>query len=120
MSDFSDLISSYATGTYTVSRISAGSSTYVAGRRQAGSTSTFSIPAVVVPLSGMDLQRLPEGFQSQQTIAIYTTVELKTASSDTAQDADQLNYQGQQYQIENVEHWESGNFWKSIAQRIQL
>lgn len=67
--DVADLVASFTTGTYTVTRRVAA--TYTAGIATPGATSTFTIVAAVVPASGRDLLRLPEGRRSTETKTIY-------------------------------------------------
>jgi hypothetical protein len=96
-----DAIATFATGTYTVTRTGAGS--YSGGILSAGSTSSFSIVASVQPLSGRDLQVLPEGQRTDETRVLYTTTQLLTRTATQAPDS--ISIDGSTYEVFKVEDW---------------
>lgn len=124
------VIGSLASGTYTVTRTGAGAygglpggfpMTFPAydGRYREGTPSTLSIRAVIQPVRGRDLLRLPEGQRTEEMIAIYTETELQTASAPGGGTADVVSYRGKSYQVQTVEAWnELGNFYKAIAAKV--
>lgn len=112
-----DAISSFSTGTYTVTRRAAG--TYVDGVLVLGSSSTFTIDACVQPATGRQIRVLPEGQRSDETIAIWTTTALRTR--DAAGAADEISYKGVTFVVANVKQWEafggdaSGDHYEVLA-----
>lgn len=107
------------TPTATVTRGSAG--TYIAGRLTPGALTTTPLAAVnIQPASGRDLLRLPEGVRTRETIAIWTSAELRTADEATGTPADVVGYGGASYQVELVEDWVGlGGFRKAIAAKVE-
>lgn len=115
--DLSDVIESLATGDYTVTRFAA--TTFTQGRRNAPASSTFEVRAVVYPVSGRSLDRLPEGLRSHETIAVVTETELK--SLELTKEPDLVTYQGAQYQVAVLERWKpSGNFYRAFCTRVAM
>lgn len=113
--DLSDVIEALATGDYTVTRSAA--TTFSQGRRVAGASSTFEVRAVVYPVTGRALDRLPEGLRSHETIAVVTQTELR--SLDATKEPDLVTYQGAQYQVAILERWKpSGNFHRALCTRV--
>jgi len=110
--DLSDVIASLATGTYTVTRQSV--SAYGSdGRLDAPSTTTFSITACVQPVTGRELQRLPEGLQNQEVLAVWSPVELKTQGP--GQDPDLVSIDGDSYEVHKLERWNTlGAYWRAL------
>ena len=69
-------IAIFQTGTYTVTRTAAGTTT--AGRYTPGSTSTFSIDAVVQPVTGREFTPMPEPPAGHETKLLHTVTALQT------------------------------------------
>lgn len=110
-----ELISSLSTGTYTLTRRAAA--TYTAGRPVAGSTTTTTITASVVPASGRDLLRLEEGRRSVETRLVFTTTELRVGVSGTSE-ADLVTIDGASWEVQQVETWPGAvGFYRAIVQR---
>jgi len=65
------VIGSFKTGTYTVKSTAAGS--YVKGRFEEGSESQAPLDAVVTPVGGDELQKLPEAYHNKSVYTVYTT-----------------------------------------------
>jgi len=103
----------------TVTRGAAG--TYTAGRLTPGALTTTTLAVVnIQPASGRDLLRLPEGVRTRETVAIWTSDELRTANEATGAPADVVNYGGASYQVELVEDWVGlGGFRKAIAAKVE-
>jgi hypothetical protein len=115
--DLSDAIEELATGVYQVNR-STGATTYLDGVRVPPSTTASTILALVTPTSGRQLERLPEGLRSNETITIYTKTQLQTVAPTAEPDV--VIYNGASYQVESVERWQqSGSFWVALAQRVK-
>lgn len=115
VSDLADVVDAFSDD-YTVTRT--GVAAYdVHGDPVAGSSSTFSIRACVQPVSGRDLQRVPEGLRTQELIALFTPTELRTKTGTNEPDTVAVN--GVTYQVQQVERWaELGNYWRAIAMKV--
>jgi len=105
------LIASFATGTYAVTRRPLA--TLLAGRAVAGTAETLLIVATVVPATGRDLQRLPEGRQDRETWAVFTATLLYCA--DSSHEADLITLDGVAWEVQHVESWPG--FYRALAQR---
>lgn len=87
------------------------------GKADAPSSTTLTVKAVVHPANGRDLQRLPEGARADETIAVFTVAELKTAA--TANEPDLISVGGRSFEIVHVEPWDVlGNFFRCLAMRL--
>jgi hypothetical protein len=119
--NIADLITSFSTGTYTVTRTSRGATTR--GHVAAGSTTTFSITAAVHPAMGNDLKRLPEGRRSNETRVVYSRTELILGGQGAQYEADLISIGGQDWEVEHVETWNdpvSGDSgYRTIVQAIR-
>lgn len=116
--DLSDAIAELATGSYEITRTAAGTWSETTGEYTPGATTTETIDAVVVPASGEQLQRLPEGLRSSSSIAVYTAVALKPAEANGAP-GDRLTWGGQVFEVQVVKPWnEAGGFCEAVAVRI--
>lgn len=115
MDDMADVVDSFATDTYVVTRRSP--STYTNGRLDAPVNTLLSIDASVQPAMGRDLQRLPEGNRTMEVRAIYTTAELFTQGPN--QDPDIIAIEGYAYEVQTVEQFGMvGNYYKALALKI--
>jgi hypothetical protein len=95
-------INSLSTGSHTVTRQSPG--TYVQGRYTPGTESTFTVVASVQPVTGRDLQDLPEGQYANEVKKLYTAVELRTRHPDS--EPDRINIYGETYTVIQVNRWD--------------
>jgi hypothetical protein len=93
------VITSLATGTYTVTRRDAATSG-VDGRQVAASVTTFDILASVQPMGGRDLQRLPEGLRAAERLSVYTATPLRVSRTP-----DTVEIDGETWEVEVVEQW---------------
>lgn len=100
---------------FTIQRKSNGK--YCNGRWQEGEVTEFTIMASVQPLSGEEMQMLPEGRKDTQAVRIYTDTPLKTVSEDNP---DILLYAGNSYEVTTVEPWQSNviSHYKCLAVKI--
>jgi hypothetical protein len=81
--------------------------------------STFEIVASIQPLSGKDLQQLPEGMRTERTKKIYTQTELFTAEVSASTVPDRLSYDGVDYLVSRSFDWEdTGDYYKLIITAV--
>lgn len=114
--NLASVIASLGTGTYTVTRTAAA--TWASGRATAGATSPITIDAVILPVTGKKLERLPEGMRNNDVIAIWTSTLLRTSEGADSAFPDLVTYGGKSYQVEVVEAWaESGSYYKYLAMK---
>lgn len=116
--DAGDLINSFSTGTYAVTRTAAA--TLVKGKRVAGATSTVNIIASVQPASGRDLLRLPEGRRSVETRIVYTATQLFVGAQGAGFESDVVTIDGEKWEVQQVQSWESVDptYWRCIVQAV--
>ena len=109
----------FQSGTYTVTRGSAGTLSATNGDWTPGGTSTINVAADLQPLSGNDLKILAEGHHGEEMQKMYLATELFTAREDIA--ADEVTIDGAQWKVINVRKYTilSGNF-KVIVARIDM
>jgi hypothetical protein len=113
--DLADVVDTFSDN-YTVTR--SGLISYDQnGDPVTGSTGTLTIRACVQPIMGRDLMRMPEGWRTQELLAIFTTTELFTKAS--ANEPDTISVNGVNYQIQQVERWaDLGNYWRAVAMKV--
>ena len=75
------------------------------GRTQPPTTATVSAKASVQPTSGRDLQRLPEGKNTQDLISVWTLEPLQLGDVGAGILPDLITYAGSTYEVEHVEPW---------------
>jgi hypothetical protein len=114
--DLSTPIVDFATGTYTVTR-AGGAGTYVDGVFVPASTSSVSVLACVQPLTGRELERLPEGIRSRELLSVYTVAALFNEAPGVRPDI--IAIDGRSWQVEKVERFDAlGNYFHSIVSKI--
>lgn len=82
--DLSSVILDFASA-YTVTRFS-GLGTYTDGVHVPPASSTLSIQAVVQPMSGRDLERLPEGLRAGEVQVVYSLERLRAKAPNELPD----------------------------------
>jgi hypothetical protein len=112
MDDLSDAILQLASP-YTVTRRAAngyGSD----GRAIAPTTSTVTVQAVVEPLKGKDVARLPEGLRTRRSKVVFTPTQLY--AQEGGQNPDRISIDGEAYEVQAVERWyELGGFYRAVV-----
>lgn len=88
--------------TYTVTRQVEGS--YVDGVYTPGGISNFTVDASVQPISGMELENLPEGQHAENTRVLYTTT-AELFPRNPTNEADEIAIDGEDWEVFNVETW---------------
>ena len=102
---------------YTVTRLE--SNGYTDGRRNAPTASTLTILAMVQPLSGRELDRMPEGLQDKEVRAVWTTENLKVTVAGGDHEPDVITIDGAPYQVQTVENWSAlGNYRRYLAAKV--
>jgi hypothetical protein len=86
---------------YTVTR--PGAVTFVGGLRQVAAGSTFSIYASVQPLTGRQLQMLPEAFRTAARYKLYTESQLQVAAEGRL--ADRVSVDGESFEVHELGVW---------------
>lgn len=111
------LIQSLSTGTYVVTRRRAPA--YVDGVVTPDPNPvTLSILASVVPASGRDLLRLPEGQRSTETRTVYTVTQLMVAAAGAKYANDVVSIDGDQWQVQQVQSFPGApGFFQALVQR---
>jgi hypothetical protein len=95
--NLSGVITSLGALPYTVTR---RESTYVSGRRVTATPATFDIVAMVQPLSGRELARLPEGMRTRELRAVWTTADLRVDG-----EPDSLSVDGVEWEVQLKTDW---------------
>lgn len=117
-----DSILGLATGTYT-KVTSSGIGTRVLGRYVAPVVVSGTISAVVVPVTGKELQRLPEGYRSDDFKTVYTT-SLLVAHEEDESIGDIILVDSDRYQVQHLDIWDDpfdGNrFYAALVKRKEL
>lgn len=115
LAGLSAVLDAFVTGMYTVTRRAAmtvGSD----GRATATDPPTvLSVQAAVVPLSGQDLQRLPEGSRIAERRKLYLRTLLKAGAAP-----DIVSVGGRDYEVESVMDWTGygSDFFEIIVVRV--
>jgi len=107
------VLGTFQTGTYQVTR--RAETTTADGRAQQASPSILTVDAVVMPLTGSDLQRLPEGERGSERRKVIT----KTPLKDVAE-PDQISIENVMYEVETIESWTGfgDDFYKAIVRKV--
>src|SRR5688572_25549865 len=108
-----DVIAAFASGTYTVTRGVAGTTTN--GRYTAGATSTFTITATIQPATGRDLKLLAAGNHGEEMLTVYATTALQCGPVP-----DVVTYSGESWKTVNVRRWEAfgGTHYVALIARM--
>lgn len=113
------LINAFKTESITVTRYKKGA--YHKGRFRQGASVQLKIPAVVIPIKGQELLKLPEGQRTKEGIKVYTKDPLKTADDTEKTSADILCLRGKDYEVQDVQQWHSVDLphYRSLAVKIE-
>jgi hypothetical protein len=111
-----DAISSFATGTYGVTRPTPGTTTV--GVYQEGTPLLFQVTGCMQPLGPRELMRLPEGERSRERLKFFTTTELRVTIAGGPL-CDRVTYRGASYEVESVEPWdELAGFFVAVLRKM--
>lgn len=100
--------------------IRTGQGAYTRGEWADGTPNLVTIYGSVQPVSGQELNVLPEGLRTRETVKIYTDSELNTA--EVSQRPDRLEWRGKVYEIAMKSPYQSGviNHFKYYATKVQV
>lgn len=111
--NLSGVVTSLASGTYTVKRrgpTTVGSD----GRADTAASSTFSVTASVQPMSGRELQRLPEGLRVAERRNFFTTTALQVTAAP-----DVVSIDGEDWEVESVQAWGTlGAYFLAVVAKV--
>jgi len=111
-----DVITSFATGTYTITRRGAG--TYSAGVLVPASTSTETgVVMCIQPATGRMLQAVPEAQSGKETKVAYTTTSLMPRTPNAA--GDLVTIGSEAYECIRCEPWQEWglNHYRAFLER---
>jgi hypothetical protein len=115
--DLADVVEALASGCYVVTRSAA--TPRVNGRRMAPVTVSFEIIASVQPASGREMDRLPEGLRSRETMNVFTRTELRSAHPSPGTEADRIAIDGAVFEVTSVRRWNRlANFYNATVVRV--
>lgn len=119
MSFGGSVISSFRTGTYTVTR-RAGNGVTSGGHYTPPSPATFTIQASIQPASGRELRDLKEGQSAGDLRTIFTLTELRTVRADNDQ-PDVISIDGENYRITKVEYFGViSNHYRCVCEKTSV
>jgi hypothetical protein len=101
--DVAALITSFATGTYTVTRKARGVTTR--GRVADGTTTTVSVVGSVSPANPTDLLRLPEGRRTTDTLLLFTATQLYPGGQGATYEADRVSILSESWEVNIADSW---------------
>jgi hypothetical protein len=115
--DMSGAVAALATGTYVVTRFSAGTTTN--GIYSPGGSSTFNVIASVQPAAPEVLDRMPEGTRLNDLKTVFATVLLLTGDENQGLKADRIAIDGNDYEVISKRDWQGfGSFTQAVVQRV--
>lgn len=94
--------------TLTVSSVAAGSYSLTTGAWTDGATTTFTVSGSWQPLTGREVQALPEAYRTRQTARLFTapaSAELFPSDPATGRRADVVTRAGRQYLVISASDW---------------
>jgi hypothetical protein len=88
-----------------------------------GAETTIAVsPVSIQPASGKDMQLLPEGARTDETIRVYCTERLRTAATPDGVKPDRFVFDGKTWEVKTEQPWQLNNdgFFKFLAQRVDV
>ena len=77
-----------------------------------------TIEAWPQPVSGEDMERLPEGRRTKKALKFYSLDEIHSASTSDADMPDIIVVDGDQYEVQNTVDWVAdGAYWTAVGVR---
>lgn len=87
----------------------------VKGRAQPKTVERFHASLSVQPMTGRELQQVPEGERAEERVKAFSCTELHTTKTSECRTADQFLWKGRTYRIVRSECWEAGGFYRYEA-----
>jgi hypothetical protein len=108
--DLSWLVDEFSSTTITLNRPTEG---YDSNGLRTTSSVTTTFNASVQPITGLDLQRMPQGFQDKYLVSVWSKTQLFLR--------DQLVINGDKFEVQHTDDWQgNGTYHKVIAQRLDI
>lgn len=107
-------VTSFITGTYTVTRTPAA--TFVDGWAVPGTATTLSIEAGVYPLTGRELEVMSEGQHGSEVRQLYTLTELWTRTP--THEPDQVTVDGELWTVQRLDKYPS--YYRALIARTAV
>jgi hypothetical protein len=94
--------------------------TSVKGIFTPGASTVLNFTASVQPVTGDDLNSLPEGLRENGAYILYTDFELRTGNQTTKEPADIVNLFNKKYKVVLLEPWQNDviNHYKAIVSEV--
>lgn len=90
----------------TLRRPSPGS--YVNGRWVEGATTDSTITASIQPLTGEDMQSLPEARRESEAYNMFTSTQVRTVQeAGSNQNSDRILFGGKEFEVHQVHTWQN-------------
>ncbi len=116
IADFEGMIADFAVPGVQRIRFAQGAFDDVHGRYIAGGKTATDIVASVQAPTGAIAKLLPEGRRVEDSIAVYTSADLRTDQTPAGPKADRVAYQGKQYEVQKLFDWvANGNFTAAVC-----
>lgn len=81
---------------------------YVNGRWVEGATTDSTITASIQPLTGEDMEELPEARRESEGYNMYTSTQVRTVQeAGSNQNADRIVFNGKEYEVHQVRPWQN-------------
>ena len=97
---------------------SRAAATAVDGELVEGAESSRTIQALIYPMTGKELRRLPENERSSDMLTIFSSEEIVSQSQAAKVPAEILEFAGVDYEFDKVEPWSAqGKYWQARATR---
>lgn len=106
-------------GGVAVTRLRAAVGGYMNGYWQAGTPVTDAITCSIQPMTGRDLQVLPEGQRADEVQVFYSTSELRTREPQQW-DADTLLFAGVTWRVIRVKTWAAlgATYYRALVAKV--
>jgi len=75
------------------------------GRFVPGAATDTTLQASVQPMSGRDIERLPEGLRSRASLKLFAETELRLAEASGVYPCDRIVYDGEVYEVGAAQKW---------------
>ncbi len=111
-----DLIASMNGANYRVRRTATGSYDNT-GVYQDGVQTVITVFASVQPLTGDDIERIPEGDRTKDMWKVYAADELRIHDEKTGAKADKITIMGDEYVVQDVRKWPG--HWRATVVKVE-